>query len=188
MKNEAEYQWNPVRRLANWDRRNKMGIFKGYTKQRQERRLSVSKHVTVEDDVLSHHAGSDGESGKEIASMLCNMPQEKLLEVVQHCPHRAGSWLRRHASGERLAPHRWTNDSTEQLRTCGPIPDTPGEVGGPKRLRGRAWRDGLGLFKIDFGTDVLKARDQRGEEATHRWSETSAQAIIEEKTGTSRCL
>ena len=26
------------------------------------------------------------QSGKEIADMLCNMPHEKLLEVVQNCP------------------------------------------------------------------------------------------------------
>ena len=67
--------------LAHWDRRNKMGVIKGYTKQRQERRLSVSKHIIVEDDDLP-----DGQSGKEIASMLCSMPHERLLEVVQHCP------------------------------------------------------------------------------------------------------
>ena len=84
--NEDDLEWKPVRRLAHWDRRNKMGVIKGYTKQRQERRLSVSKHVILEDDELSDHAESDAQSGKEIASMLCNMPQEKLLEVVQTCP------------------------------------------------------------------------------------------------------
>ena len=64
----------------------KWGVIKGYTKQRQERRLSVSKHVILEDDELSEHAESAGRSGKEIASMLCNMPHEQLLEVVQNCP------------------------------------------------------------------------------------------------------
>ena len=43
--NEDELEWKPVRRLAHWDRRNKMGVIKGYTKQRQDKRLSVSKHV-----------------------------------------------------------------------------------------------------------------------------------------------
>ena len=84
--NEDEYERKPVRCLANWDRRNKMGIIKGYTKQRLERRLSVSKHIIEEDDESSGHAESDGQSGKEIADVLCNMPQEKLLEVGQHCP------------------------------------------------------------------------------------------------------
>ena len=54
-----------------------------YTKQRQERRLSVSKDVILEDDELSEHAESDAQSEKEIACMLCNMPHERLLEVVQ---------------------------------------------------------------------------------------------------------
>ena len=75
-----------MRRPAQWDRRNKMGVIKGYTMQRQERRLSVSKHIIVEDDDLSDHAESDGQSGMETASMLCSIPHEKLLEVVQHCP------------------------------------------------------------------------------------------------------
>ena len=46
--NEDDLEWKPVRRLAHWDRRNKMGVIKGYTKQRQERCLSVSKHIIVE--------------------------------------------------------------------------------------------------------------------------------------------
>ena len=83
---DDEYEWKPVRRLAFWDRRNKMCIIKGKTTQRQERRLTLSKHVTVEDDELYDYAESDGQSDKEIASILCNMPHEKLLEVVQHCP------------------------------------------------------------------------------------------------------
>ena len=62
------------------------GAIKGYTKQRQERRLSVSKHVVLEDDDFSEHAESDGQSGKEIASMLCSMPHENFLEVVENCP------------------------------------------------------------------------------------------------------
>ena len=83
--NEDELEWKPVRRLAHWDRRNKMGVIKGYTKQRQEKRLPVSKHVILEDDELSEHTDNDPQSGKEIAAMLCNMFQEKLLEVVQNC-------------------------------------------------------------------------------------------------------
>ena len=63
-----------------------MGVIKGYTKQRQERRLSVSKQIIVEDDDLSDHAESGGQSRKEIASMLCNIPHKNLLEVVQHYP------------------------------------------------------------------------------------------------------
>ena len=47
--NEDELEWKPVRRLAHWDRRNKLGVIKGYTKQRQEKRLPVFKHVIVED-------------------------------------------------------------------------------------------------------------------------------------------
>ena len=84
--NEDELEWQPVRRLAHWDRRNKLGVIKGYTKQRQEKRLRASKHVILEDDELSEHTGNDLQSGKEIADMLCNMSQEKLLEVAQNCP------------------------------------------------------------------------------------------------------
>ena len=83
---EDELEWNPVRRLAHWDRRNKLGVVNGYTKQRQEKRLPASKHVILEDDELSKHTDNDLQSGKEIADMLCNMSQEKLLEVVQNCP------------------------------------------------------------------------------------------------------
>ena len=81
---EDELEWKPVRRLARWDRRNKMGVIKGYAKQRQEKSLSVSKHVILEDDELSERTDNDPQSGKEIAAMLCNMPHEKLLEVVQN--------------------------------------------------------------------------------------------------------
>ena len=63
-----------------------MGVIKLCTRQRVERRLSVSKQITVEDDDLSDHAESGGQSWKETARMLCNMPHEKLLEVVQQCP------------------------------------------------------------------------------------------------------
>ena len=84
--NEDELEWKPVRRLAHWDRRNKLGVIKGYTKQRQEKRLPVSKHVILEDDELSEHTDNDLQSGKEIADMLCNMSQAKLREVVQNCP------------------------------------------------------------------------------------------------------
>ena len=45
----------------------------------------MSKHIIEEDDELSDHAESNGQSGKEIANLLCNMPHEKLLEVVQRC-------------------------------------------------------------------------------------------------------
>ena len=84
--NEDELEWKPVRRLAHWDRRNKLGVIKVYTKQRQEKRLPASKHVILEDDELSEHTDNDPQSGKEIAAMLCSMSQEKLLEVVQNCP------------------------------------------------------------------------------------------------------
>ena len=84
--NEDDFEWKPVRRLAHWDRRNNMGLIKECTKQRQERRLSVSKHIIVEDDDLSDDAESDGQSGMETASMLCSMLHVKLLEVVKHCP------------------------------------------------------------------------------------------------------
>ena len=45
--NEDELEWTPVRRLEHWDRRNKMGVIKGHTKQRQDKRLCVSKHVIL---------------------------------------------------------------------------------------------------------------------------------------------
>ena len=35
---------------------------------------------------MSEHTDNDPQSGKEIAALLCNMSQEKLLEVVQNCP------------------------------------------------------------------------------------------------------
>ena len=62
--NEDDLEWKPVRRHAHWYRRNKMGVIKEYNKQRQERRLSVSKHVLLEDDELSEHAESDAQSGE----------------------------------------------------------------------------------------------------------------------------
>ena len=78
-------EWPPVRRFSHSDRRNKLGVIKGFTKQRHEKRLPASKHVILEDDELTENIGKD-QSGKEIADMLCNMPHEKLLEVVQNCP------------------------------------------------------------------------------------------------------
>ena len=39
---EDEDECKVVRRCAHWDRRNKMGVIKGFTEQRQEKRLSVS--------------------------------------------------------------------------------------------------------------------------------------------------
>ena len=71
--------WRLVRRTAgNWDRRWKIGVMKGYTKQ-TERRTSVLKHVIVED-----HLG-DAQSSLQIANMSCGMTQDTLLEVVNHC-------------------------------------------------------------------------------------------------------
>ena len=83
--NEEELEWQPVRRFNHLDRRNKLGVIKGFTKQRHEKRLPASKHVILEDDELTENMGNDLQSGKEIAEMLCNMPHEKLLEVVQNC-------------------------------------------------------------------------------------------------------
>ena len=82
---EEELEWPPVRRFSHSDRRNKLGVIKGFTKHRHEKRLPASKHVILEDDELTENIGKD-QSGKEIADMLCNMPHEKLLEVVQNCP------------------------------------------------------------------------------------------------------
>ena len=83
--NEDDLEWPPVRRFSRVERRNKIGVIKGFTKQRRERSLTPSKHVILEDDGLPENMGTDS-SGKEIADMLCNMPHEKLLEVVQNCP------------------------------------------------------------------------------------------------------
>ena len=77
--------WPPVRRFSHLERRNKIGVIKGFTKHRQEKRLPASKHVILEDDELTENIGKD-QSGKEIADMLCSMPHEKLFEVVQNCP------------------------------------------------------------------------------------------------------
>ena len=79
-------EWQPVRRFAHLYRRNKLGVIKGFTKQRHEKRLPASKHVILEDDELSENTGNDLQFGKETADMLCNMSHEKLLEVVQNCP------------------------------------------------------------------------------------------------------
>ena len=84
--NEEDLEWQPVRRFTHLDRRNKLGVIKGFTKQRHDKRLPASKHVILEDDELTENTGNDLQSGKEIADMLCNMPHEKLLEVVQNCP------------------------------------------------------------------------------------------------------
>ena len=73
-------EWPPVRRFSHLERRNKIGVIKGFTKQRHEKRLPASKHVILEDDVLTENIGKD-QSGKEIADMLCNMPQ-KLVQRV----------------------------------------------------------------------------------------------------------
>ena len=83
--NEDELEWPPVRRFSRVERRNKIGVIKGFTKHRRERSLTPSKHVILEDDMLPENMGKD-QSGKEIADMLCNMSHEKLLEVVQNCP------------------------------------------------------------------------------------------------------
>ena len=77
--------WPLVRRFSHIERRNKIGVIKGFTKHRQEKRLPATKHVILEDDMLTENMGKD-QSGKEIADMLCNMSREKLLEVVQNCP------------------------------------------------------------------------------------------------------
>ena len=39
----------------------------------------------LDDGGLPESMGIDS-SGKDIADMLCNMPHEKLLEVIQNCP------------------------------------------------------------------------------------------------------
>ena len=83
--NEDDLEWPPVRRFSRVERRNKIGVIKGFTKHRRERSLTPSKHVILDDDGLPESMGKDS-SGKEIADMLCNMPHEKLLEVVQNCP------------------------------------------------------------------------------------------------------
>ena len=83
--NEDDLEWPPVRRFSHVERRNKIGVIKGFTKHRHERSLTPSKHVILDDDGLPESMGKDS-SGKEIADMLCNMPHEKLLEVVQNCP------------------------------------------------------------------------------------------------------
>ena len=43
-------EWPPVRRFSHSDRRNKLGVIKGFTKHRHEKRLPASKHVILEDD------------------------------------------------------------------------------------------------------------------------------------------
>ena len=47
--------------------------------------MHASKHVILDDDELTENIGKE-QSGKEIADMLCNIPPEKLLEVVHYCP------------------------------------------------------------------------------------------------------
>ena len=83
--NEEELEWPPVRRFSHFERRNKIGVIKGFTKHRQEKRLPATKHVIWEDDELTENIGKD-QSGKEIADMWCNMLHAKLLKVVQNCP------------------------------------------------------------------------------------------------------
>ena len=88
---EDEFEWKPVRRLASWVRRYKVGVVKDYTKQQKGRRLSIPKYIMVEEDEQFSDAAKqvtvedDGRSGQEIASMLCGMTHEKLSKVVQHC-------------------------------------------------------------------------------------------------------
>ena len=92
--NEDELEWKPVRRLAHWDRRNKMGVIKGYTKQRHDKRLPLSKHILLEDDELSEHTDHDLQSEKEIVA-----------HVVQHVSREApGSCSK--LSGECVAEVR----------------------------------------------------------------------------------
>ena len=73
-------EWPTVRRFPRLERRDKLGVIKGFTKQRRERSLTPSKHVILDDDMVPE------QSGKDIADMLCNMSHEKLLEVVHNCP------------------------------------------------------------------------------------------------------
>ena len=82
---EKALEWPTVRRFSRLERRDKIGVIKGFTKQRRERSLTPSKHVILDDDMLPENMGKD-QSGKDIADMLCNMSHEKLLEVVQNCP------------------------------------------------------------------------------------------------------
>ena len=62
--NEEELEWQPVRRFTHLDRRNKLGVIKGFTKQRHEKRLPASKHVILEDDELTENTGNDLQSGE----------------------------------------------------------------------------------------------------------------------------
>ena len=89
--NEDELEWKLVRRLAHWDRRNKMEVIKGNTKQRQDKRLSVSKHVILEDDELSEHTVND--------------PEGDCSHVVQHVS-REGLGSCAKLSGEYVAEVR----------------------------------------------------------------------------------
>ena len=82
---EKELEWPPVRRFSHLERHNNIGVIKGFTKHRREKSLPATKHVILEDDMLTENMGKE-QSGKEIADMLCNMSHEKLLEVVQNCP------------------------------------------------------------------------------------------------------
>ena len=61
--NEEELEWRPVRRFSHSDRRNKLRVIKGFTKQRHEKRLLASQHVILEDDELTQNIGKD-QSGK----------------------------------------------------------------------------------------------------------------------------
>ena len=64
---EPDDDWRTIRRSAGiWDRRSKICVIKGFTKQK-ERRASVPKPVIVED----HMEGA--RSSLEIANMLCGM-------------------------------------------------------------------------------------------------------------------
>ena len=71
--NEEELEWP-------FERRNKIGVIKGF-KHRKEKRLPATSHVTLKDDMLTENVGKDW-SGEEIADMLCNMSHVKLLEAI----------------------------------------------------------------------------------------------------------
>ena len=148
--NEDDLEWKPVRRLAHWDRRDKMEVIKGYTKQRQEkRRLPASKHFILEGDecCLSTRI-SDPQSGKEIAS-----------RVVQHVSREApGSYAK--LSCECVTEVRAERHCCCYANSCFNTGKVP--VGGASRLRGgNQAKKGTHVSKFPFLAVMLVPGQQR---------------------------
>ena len=144
VKMRMNWSWQPVRRFAHLDRRNKLGCDQGLHKAATWKTLACVKTCYFgRTMMLSENTGNDLQSGKEIADKLCNMSHEKLLEFVQNCP---ASMLQKFVSNVSAALALYSGWFQYQQ-----VP-----VGGASRLRGgNQAKKACNVFKVSvFGSHV----------------------------------